>query len=56
MPLKIHVDGQQTVLASVLYRWLGLRVQQGYEVAEARPSSTICCSMAMFRTGGDMLV
>ena len=36
VPMKINVDVQLTVIASVLYRLLGLRVGQGFEVAEAR--------------------
>ena len=36
VPMKINVDVQLTVMASVLYRLLGLRVGQGFEVAEAR--------------------
>ena len=34
--IKIYVDVQLTVFASVLYRLLGLRIGQGFEVAEAR--------------------
>ena len=34
--MKINVDVQFTVMASVLYRLLGLRVGQGFEVTEAR--------------------
>lgn len=36
VPMKINVDVQLTVMASVLYRLLGLRIGQGFEVAEAR--------------------
>ena len=36
VPMKINVDVQLTVIASVLYRLLGLRVGQGFEVAEPR--------------------
>ena len=36
VPMKINVDVQLTVIASVLYRLLGLRVGQEFEVAEAR--------------------
>ena len=36
VPLRINVDVQLTVMASVLYRLLGMRVGQGFEVAEAR--------------------
>ena len=36
VPLRINVDVQLTVIASVLYRMLGLRVGQGFENAEAR--------------------
>lgn len=34
-PMRINVDTQLTVMASVLYRLLGVRVGQGYEHAEA---------------------
>ena len=37
--MRINVDVQLTVMASVLYRLMGGRVAQGYEKAEAR---TIC--------------
>ena len=36
VPMKINVDVQLTVIASVLYRLLGLRVGHGFDVAEAR--------------------
>ena len=36
VPMRINVDVQLTVMASVLYRLLGARVGQGYEKAEAR--------------------
>ena len=36
VPLRINVDVQLTIMASVLYRLLGMRVGQGYEQAEAR--------------------
>ena len=36
VPMKINVDVQLSVIASVLYRLLGLRLGQGFEVAEAR--------------------
>ena len=36
VPLRINVDVQLTVMASVLYRLLGVRVGSGFEVAEAR--------------------
>ena len=36
VPMRINVDVQLTVMASVLYRLLGIRVGQGYEKAEAR--------------------
>ena len=36
VPMRINVDVQLTVMASVLYRLLGTRVAQGYEKAEAR--------------------
>ena len=36
VPMKINVDVQLTVMASVLYRLLGLRIGEGFEVAEAR--------------------
>lgn len=36
VPMKINVDVQLTVIASVLYRLLGLRTGHGFEVAEAR--------------------
>ncbi len=36
VPLRINVDTQLTVMASVLYRLLGVRVGKGYEKAEAR--------------------
>ncbi len=36
IPMRNNVDVQLTVMASVLYRLLGARVGQGFEVAEAR--------------------
>jgi len=36
VPMKINVDVQLTVIASVLYRLLGRRIGDGFEVAEAR--------------------
>ena len=36
VPMRINVDTQPTVMASVLYRLLGVRVGEGYEIAEAR--------------------
>ena len=36
LPLRIKVDVQLIVIASVLYRMLGLRVGQGFEGAEVR--------------------
>lgn len=36
VPMRINVDVQLTVMASVLYRLMGIRVGQGYEKAEAR--------------------
>ena len=36
LPLRINVDVQLTVIASVLYRMLGLRAGQGFKVAEVR--------------------
>ena len=36
VPLKITVDVQLTVMASVLYHMLGLRVGQGFDVADPR--------------------
>ena len=36
VPMRINVDVQLTVMASVLYRLMGVRVGQGYEKAEAR--------------------
>ncbi len=36
VPIKISVDAQLTIMASVLYRMLGVRVGQGFEVAQAR--------------------
>lgn len=36
VPMRINVDVQLTVMASVLYRLLGARVGNGYEKAEAR--------------------
>ena len=36
VPMRINVDVQLTVMASVLYRLLGARVGKGYEKAEAR--------------------
>ena len=36
VPMKINVDVQLTLIASMLYRMLGLRVGHGFEVAEAR--------------------
>ena len=36
VPMKINVDVQLTVMASVLYRILGIRVGEGLEVAETR--------------------
>jgi len=35
VPMRINVDTQLTVMASVLYRLLGVRVGEGYEHAEA---------------------
>ncbi len=35
VPMRINVDTQLTVMASVLYRLLGIRVGNGYEHAEA---------------------
>ncbi len=35
VPMRINVDTQLTVMASVLYRLLGVRVGNGYEHAEA---------------------
>ncbi len=36
VPMRINVDIQLTVMASVLYRLLGVRVGHGYEKSEAR--------------------
>ena len=36
VPMRINMDTQPTVMASVLYRLLGVRVGEGYEIAEAR--------------------
>lgn len=36
VPMKIHVDVQLTVIASLLYRLLGLRVGERWQVAETR--------------------
>ncbi|MXW33019.1 MAG: transposase [Rhodothermaceae bacterium] len=36
VPMKIHVDVQLTVIASLLYRLFGLRVQERWDVAETR--------------------
>ena len=36
VPMRINVDVQLTVMASVLYRLIGVRVGEGYEKAESR--------------------
>jgi len=36
VPMKIHVDVQLTIIASLLYRLLGLRVGERWETAETR--------------------
>ncbi|MXW32213.1 MAG: transposase, partial [Rhodothermaceae bacterium] len=36
VPMRINADVQLTVMASILYRLMGVRVGEGYETAEAR--------------------
>jgi len=36
VPMRINVDAQLTIMASTLYRLMGVRVGDGYETAEAR--------------------
>ena len=58
VPLRIDLDVQLTLMASSLYRILGIRVGQGFEVAKARTifRKLVNASAAVKITGDEIIV